>query len=182
MNNFKVVFSSVVVALLLIIASLFVYKKFFSVKVRYIKTAELVEKYEGMKEAKELYSKKMSTWQSNVDTLESDYRRSAIKFDGEKAKLSSAEKAIQQQSLLNQESNIRGYVEQIEKLAQEEDNKMTLAVINQINQFVEEYSKQKGYDVVLGTNASGTLLYGNKDLDITEEILVELNNYYLDKK
>ena len=182
MNNFKVVLFSVVVSLFLIITSLVIYKNFFSVQVRYIKTAELVDKYAGMKEAKDLYSQKMSGWQSNIDTLENDYRRSAIKFEAEKNKLGASEKVAQQQSLLKQESNIRAYVEQIEKLAQEEDNKMTLSVINQINQFIEEYSKKKGYDVVLGTNASGTLLYGNNDLDITQEILSELNNYYLDKK
>jgi len=182
MNNFKVLLLSVVISLFLIITSLFIYKKFFSIEIRYIKTAELVDKYAGMKEAKELYSKKLSGWQSNIDTLESDYRRSAIKFESDKAKLSASEKVSQQQSLMKQQSNIRAYVEQIEKLAEEEDGKMTLTVINQINQFIEEYSKKKGYDVVLGTNASGTVLYGNASIDITQEILEELNNYYLDKK
>ncbi len=182
MNNGKVIILSTLISAILIALTLGVYITFFSTQVRYLKTGDVVEKYAGMKEAKIDYKKKMDAWQSNIDTLESDYRRASLKFETEKKSMSQAEKNIQYQNLAKQEMNIRAYVERIEAQAKEEDEKMTGMVINQINEFIKDYSVKHRYDIVLGTNKSGTLLYSADHLDITEDLIKELNNYYLDKK
>ena len=50
--------------------------------------------------------------------------------------------------------------------------------MSQINSFVKQYAEQEGYDIILGTTQSGSLLYANNALDITEEIVEALNQYY----
>jgi outer membrane protein len=55
---------------------------------------------------------------------------------------------------------------------------MTEGVLNQVNSFIEEYSKNKGYDLVIGTTTSGNLLYAREYMDITDEVLKALNENY----
>ena len=45
---------------------------FITPKIAYVRIGEVVNKYEGMLEAKNSYKDKMSSWQANVDTLELD--------------------------------------------------------------------------------------------------------------
>jgi Skp family chaperone for outer membrane proteins len=54
-------------------------------------------------------------------------------------------------------------------------------VLNQINDFIKKYSEDHGYTFVFGTTNDGTLLFGNKGVDITEDVLEELNTEYSGK-
>ena len=52
----------------------------------------------------------------------------------------------------------------------------------EINDFVKEYAKEKGYNFVLGTSGEGgTVMYGEEKADITEDVLVQLNKAYKSK-
>ncbi|HSZ71426.1 MAG TPA: OmpH family outer membrane protein [Cytophagaceae bacterium] len=150
-------------------------------KVVYVRVAEVVNKYEGMLEAKNSYKQKMANWQANVDTLELDYQKMVSKYQLESASMSAGQKKEREESLRTQRQNVQNYITTLEKKAQEEDEKMTKAVINQINASIEEYAKSKGYDYVLGTTNEGNILYGVKSNDITDETLVYLNNQYKQK-
>lgn len=154
-----------------------------SPKIAYVRSSELVSKYRGMQEASALYKDKMAKWQSNIDTLEADYQRSVGKYNLDFSKLSATLRKESQESLEKQRQNIQQYVKTLDEKAREEDEKMTVGVINQINSFVESYGKDKGYDFIFGTTQDGNILYGAKGKDITEDIITALNNSYkADKK
>lgn len=149
-----------------------------SPKIGYVRSSELVNKYAGMQEASVIYKKKMAQWQSNIDTLESDYQRSVGKYNLEFSKSSTAVRKEQEALLEKQRQNIQQYVKTLEDKARDEDQKMTDGVIHQINSFVEEYGKSHHYDFILGTTQQGNILYGAKAKDITEEVLEALNENY----
>ena len=118
-----------------------------------------------MKEARELYQKKEQQWQAELDTLQADYQRARM------AGLSEVE-------LVHFAQNIQQYSQQVAQSAEEEDRKMTQAVLDQINAFVESYGQEQGYDLILGTTLDGNILYAREVLDITEEVLDALNRQY----
>jgi len=53
---------------------------------------------------------------------------------------------------------------------------------NQVNQFIEDYGKEKQYRFVLGATGEGTIMFGDKHVDVTDETLAYLNNRYNDKE
>lgn len=134
-------------------------------RLAYVRSEVLVNEFQGMKEAGQAYQQKQREWQSNLDTLQTDFARA------EKAGASAAQ-------LAGISQNIQQYAAQVEQLAREEDRKMTQAVLEQINTFVEQYGKEKGYDLILGTTTAGNILYGKPGIDITEELLEALNKHY----
>ena len=129
----------------------------------YIISDTLVEEYQGMKDAKVAFQQKQMTWQANIDSLQSQYQK-ALKKEPKKAQL-----FLQ---------NVNKYRTQIQNLSQQEDQKMTQAVLGQINTFTELYGKKHGYDLILGTTSDGSILYGSDRLDITDQLLIALNHYY----
>ncbi|WP_028980229.1 OmpH family outer membrane protein [Sporocytophaga myxococcoides] len=156
--------------------------KFTSPKIGYVRSGELVKNFEGMKEAKNIYKSKMEKWQANIDTLQGDYRSAVSKYTNDLPGLSKKEKEERELYLGKQEQGIRDYVKSLEEKAKEEDEKMTQAVLNQINSYIKEYGENHGYDVILGLTQEGNVLYGNDSKDITEDLLKGINDWYKNKE
>ncbi|MEP7265008.1 MAG: OmpH family outer membrane protein [Bacteroidota bacterium] len=65
----------------------------------------------------------------------------------------------------------------------EEDNKQLSAqydkeILDQLNQYVRDYGAAKGYDYIYGNDSNGSLMYGDKKLEITAEVLEYINAKY----
>lgn len=150
----------------------------FEDRIAYVRSSELVYGYIGMKEAQNRYEEKAEIWQANVDTLQKEFQLAVSKYTADVASLSDVDKERRKKTLSVQQENLVGYSKALNSKAKEEDEKTTQAVLNQINSFVEEYGTQNGYNVILGTTLSGSLLYGDDAIDITEEILDAMNRAY----
>ena len=138
----------------LLIAQLFI-AKHYCPNIAFVRSDKLLSEYLGMKEAKDAFTQKQMLWQNNLDSLNHDIR----KYRDTKG---ASKERIQQL-----EQNVAQYTEAINKLAQEEDMKSTDLVYQQINMFIEDYGKKKGYSMIFGSGNSGALLYGADAHDIT---------------
>jgi outer membrane protein len=59
--------------------------------------------------------------------------------------------------------------------AARENEQSTREIVEQIRVVVDQIAQQRGYDMVLDA-ASGSIIYANRELDMTAEVLQELNN------
>jgi len=144
-------------------------------EVAYVRSQDLVYGYFGMKEAINEFETKKTLWQGNIDTLSFDFKRSVDKLRSEADKLNEEQLAQRQNILQKQQDDLYTYRDAITAKMKEEEDKMLEGVLNQVNSFVESYAKDHNIDVVLGTTSSGSLLYGEGSMDITEDILTALN-------
>lgn len=150
-------------------------------QIAYVRSYDLIEKYQGTIEAKVDFNKKKNDLTANVDSLKFDFEREKQKYFQEGKSLSPQQRMAREEYLNAQHARVMQYSEVADQKIQDEDKAMMQTVLNQVNSFVEEYAKEKGYDVILGTTLSGSLLYGDKSLDVTDALLVELNNHYKGK-
>ncbi len=144
----------------------------------YIDVAKIIEKYQGMTDARKSYQQKTTVWQSNIDTLKveldkvfQDYGKNASKMTAKEAELSRELLKTKEQQYLQYKDNIR-------QKAMEEDKKMTETVLLKVNLFLKEYGNSKGYAFIFAANGNGSMAYADERLDITEEVLVKLNQAY----
>ncbi len=149
-----------------------------SLKIGYVRSQDLVYNYSGMKEAQNKFKQKQEKWQANKLSLESDFQKELEKFKKESEGLSEKEKQKSQLHLRQMQENIKKYEQSLLQLAEEQDTKMTEGVLNQVNSFIEKYGIKNDYDLILGTTTSGSILYGRKIYDITDEILEAMNAAY----
>lgn len=76
------------------------------------------------------------------------------------------------------------YQNQLENLKNElqlksENNR--LSVLEKINKEVEVFAKENKYQLLLGANGTGSILYAEKDKEVTNEFIEFLNSRYNDK-
>lgn len=65
----------------------------------------------------------------------------------------------------------------------EEDNYMNKAkyeeqILKQLNQYVRDFAEKHGYSFIYGADGTGNLMYGDRSLDITEEVKKYVNDKY----
>jgi outer membrane protein len=168
----------VFVSLLTIIVTFLLFKVNKIPNIAYVKSADLIYGYEGMREAQQLQQKKTDQLKSNIDTLQLDFQKTVNEYNLDFPKLSKQERITREKLLLAQQNNLKQYTKNIQGSIEQSDNKLTEGVLNQINSFVEEYAKQHGYDMVFGTTTSGNILYAGIYMDITNDVLSILNAKY----
>lgn len=150
-------------------------------KIAYIETNALMPKYEGFKKAQVEYQKKAAYWKTQSDTLLKGWQTELKAYEKERGKLSAKERELKEQLLTNKQQQIGNYRNSIDKKAKEEEEKMMQTVFSEINDYVSDFGKKRGYQFILGANGSGNILYANKASNLTDVILDGLNKEYARK-
>ena len=147
----------------------------------YVDVNKLLEGYNRTKIDREAFNKKASAMKANVDSLMTDWQNELKTYEKERASMTKKELELKQQLLQNKQQQIGNYQQAIQKQIQEEDQKMTQTVINDINGFITDYGKENGYKIILGAKGDGNIMYAQEASDLTQTILDELNRQYQGK-
>jgi len=83
-------------------------------------------------------------------------------------------KIQEQQYFLKEKQTNDAYAETAEQY--------TAQIWKQLNQYIQEYGDQHGYDYIYGLKSEGELMYGKKSHDITDELVKVVNDKYNNEK
>jgi len=106
-----------------------------------------------------------------LDSTETRIRQEQVKL----SKDSPAEELqAYQHKLMEYEAMGKRFEDQNNKLSAQYD-----AIIwKQLDAYIKEYGDAKGYDIILGTNGTGNVVYASEALDATEELIEFINTKY----
>lgn len=132
-------------------------------KLVYVNPTKLLQGYHSAQAQHELFQAKARDWQLRIDSLGTELQalRSAP----------AATRAAKEQQLGQ-------YREAIQQRAQQENQRLTQAVLAEINAYLKQYGKEKGYTFILGATESGNIVYAADGTDITDDVLKGLNAQY----
>lgn len=141
----------------------------------YVDVNKLLDGYKRTKVVRAEFEVKAKTLKSNIDSLVVDWQKELKTYEKERSKYSKKELELKQELLSSKQQQLNNYQQAIQKQIQEEDKKATQTVVNDINDYVKEYGKKKGYKIIFGAGGNGNIMYADKSTDLTEEILEGLN-------
>lgn len=76
------------------------------------------------------------------------------------------------------------YVKQ--KMFAEDNERMTMQfeeqIWKQLNQYAQDYGKEKGYTILFGANGDGGIMYADQGVNVTEELKAYVNEQYKGSK
>ena len=141
----------------------------------YVDVNKLLEGYKRTKVVRGEFEVKAKTLKANVDSLVVGWQNELKIYEKERSKMSKKELELKQELLGNKQQQINNYQQAIQKQIQEEDKKATQTVINDINDYVKDYGKQQGHQIIFGASGSGNIMYANEASDLTQTVLDGLN-------
>ncbi|WP_375416486.1 OmpH family outer membrane protein [uncultured Hymenobacter sp.] len=150
-------------------------------KIAYVESGKLLDGYQGMKDARKAFETKAKGWERQNQTLLTGFKTAVEQYQKSADGLTAEQRAATEQKLGAQQQQVAQQQQQLQQQAQEEEAKLTSTVLGRINKQVEAYGKARGYQLILIAAPSGTIAYGQKDLDITAPVLTYLNSEYRKK-
>lgn len=146
-------------------------------RIAYVDIDTLEANYTYLKTKKEEFTRRQSSMkaelQNSAEQMQRDYanvQRKAQAGTLTQAEYQSAEKRLgqMQQSLQTREAALT------EQLLKEQDE-FNRELQTRLDKFLEEYNSDKRFDYILSYSKSGSILYADKSLNITNEVIEGMN-------
>lgn len=144
----------------------------------YVDVNKLIDGYNRTKEVRAEFETKAKTLNANVDSLMVNWQDELKAYEKERSKMTKKELELKQQLLSNKQQQLNNYQQAIQKQIQEEDQKATQTIINDINDYVKLYGKENDYDIIFGATGAGTIMYASEMADLTDKVLEGLNKEF----
>lgn len=150
----------------------------FDGKIAYVESSKMLDGYQGMKDARKAFESKARGWEKQNQQMLASFKGAVEAYQKQAPALTEQQRAATEQKLQAQQQQVGQQQQQLQAQAQEEEGKLTQKVLESVNKKVEAYGKAHGYKLILIAAPSGTIAYGEKDLDITPQVLTYLNAGY----
>ncbi len=133
--------------------------------------------YFDMRKELEANSRKL---EAELNSKSRTFEKEAMDFQDkvQKGLVTRSEAQQLQTALANKEQELYRLRDEMRmQLAEEEQVKLRI-IQNSITEYLKEYNTNKGFHIILSSTFGGTMLYGHPALDITNEVLLGLNEKY----
>lgn len=138
--------------------AIFLIIRYTSRKVVYVDTIKLVNEYHLKKDLEKKGENSLLQYKNNIDSI-----NTGLKINPGDQKL--------KQALTAQQNEFSYTYNAISK-------DINTQVWSRLNPLINKFGKANHYDIIVGANGMGTVLYGTDALDITDNVIQYANNAY----
>lgn len=178
LNKITIFFLAVITSLLVLIGFLVFNKNADTTIV--LDSNKVFENYQGFKEAQDIYEKKIESMSESYKAQNMFFEKKKLEFGKLKGKLTKAQIKIHENELVGIRNTLTQLKKAIATKSINEEQKILDGVYNKVNDFVKRYAEKNNIELVLGANASGTIIYSSHIVDKTDKIIELLNREYTD--
>lgn len=144
----------------------------------YIDNTKLINQYQEKIDLENSLKQKVENYSRKRDSLSRVFQAEAKQFETEAQKLNQNTAQKKYNELMQKSQLLQQHLIQEEQAIQAESQTKMDTLLTKVKKFVKDYGKSKGYTYILGANEGGSVLYGNDDKNITDEVLQALNQAY----
>jgi len=152
-----------------------------SLSIVFVETDSLLSKYDYSVELTEMMIKKEENIRATLNEKSTNLQKEAQDFQRKLQNQAFATRARAEQEnnrLVKRQKDLQELNNRLRNELAAENQKNSLQLQDSIRTFLKEYSQKKGYDFILSNSGLDNILYGNKALNITNEVVKELNKRY----
>jgi outer membrane protein len=152
--------------------------------IAYVNIDTVIHQYAMYEEFKGKFTGKQQLFESEMTNKSKTYQISVQDYQNkvQKGLITRAEAADKEQQLGAEQQKLIQLRDQYQSQLAEEEQVMNRQILNSVMEYLTEYNKDKGYNYILGNTFGGNVLYANKALDITKDVLKGLNEKYKTEK
>ena len=149
----------------------------------YLNSDSLSEKYQYFKDIKAKLESKVKKAQADLQSKSTAFQREVADYQKNAATMSADDRQATEQKLARKQDELARLDQTASSsLAKDESDEFN-NVYNKITEFLKKHASENGYKLVLTYSKSNpTVLYADPSLEITNEVIKQLNEEYKPKK
>ena len=151
------------------------------VNIAFVNIDTILLKYTLAVELNDLLTKKQANMKSKLEKNARDFEKDAQIFQDKLQRgifLTQQRAEEAQQQLLMRQQEIQKLEYDYTTQLSMEQQKMNSQLFDSVSNYIKVFNTPESFQVILGQSLTSNILYGSKQLDITNEILNGLNNRY----
>ncbi|MFD2517370.1 OmpH family outer membrane protein [Salinimicrobium flavum] len=145
-------------------------------KTAYVDTTKLIQEYSEMKEVEASFTQKSEKMKAELDSVATGFQNEVREYQENMATMSQAERQAAEQELRQKQQMLQQQQQMRSGLLRQESDVVIDSLVTKVKDFVKAYGEEHDYTYIFGSNESANIMYAKEGLDITEEILEELNS------
>lgn len=149
-------------------------------RIGYIDSERIFRKYEAASEAKTAFNEEVEKYRAKADTMKRELQKAQEEYEAQKAMLSEEARAAKEQEIAGLRQRFTDFTQSVWgehgklELKQQE---LLGPLVKKINEAVKKIAEKEGYTMILDI-AERSIVYAEPNLDITDEVITELNKKY----
>jgi len=146
-------------------------------RIGYIDSSRIFLEYKDAQEAQARFDRQVQGWRDEAAEKEKTVQQLRQEVRDQAPILSALKRQEKEAALQRSISEYETFIQEIwgpQGRATQENTRATEEIVGQVRQVVEKIASQKGLELVFDS-ASGFLIYADRTLDLTAEVITELN-------
>ncbi len=146
-------------------------------KIAYVNLDTLGDRYEYFKIQKADFEKRQANMEAEVERLAQNLQNEYAAFQkkAQAGSLSQADGEAAQKKLAGMQQNVETRRQALGAQLMKEQDAFNKELQDRLDNYLIKYNADKGYDFILSYVKGGNILFANKALDITEDIIKGMN-------
>ena len=144
----------------------------------YIDSSRIFQEYADARDAQQRFDRLVQGWRDEANEKEKAVTQLRQEARDQSPILSAMKRQEKETALQRAVSDYEGFIQDVwgpTGRAAQENDRATAEIVQQIRAAVEKVAASKGLEVVLDA-ASGFIVYADKSLDLTTDVITELNS------
>jgi outer membrane protein len=154
-----------------------------TISVAFVNNDSILSNYELVKKMRADLEAKGKRLEGEVASRQKAFEKDAAYFQEQVAKKAISDKSAQE-IYAQLQQNQQGIYQLRDRYAaelQQSEMDMNVALIDSVMNFLKRYNDKYKFDYILGFTKGGNILYANDTLDVTKDVIRELNTAYKEK-
>lgn len=147
------------------------------VKIGYIDSERIFNEYKAVSEAQAQFDRDVEAWKKEAEQTERELQSMQEELESQRLLLSEGALQEKQMALQTMASEYERFIQSVwgptGRIAQR-NAELTRPIMDKVRQVVDKLAAEQGYSLIFDA-ADGNIVYGEKSLDLTDQVLTELN-------
>lgn len=144
-------------------------------KTGYVDTTRLLQEYSEMKEVETEFTAKSESLKTQLDSVARIFQQEVMVYQENMATMSQTERAEAEGDLMRKQQMLQQSSQMQSNQLRVESDQVIDSLVTKVKDFVSEYGEKNDYTYIFGSNESANIMFAKEGLDITDEVLEELN-------
>jgi outer membrane protein len=146
--------------------------------VAYVNSDSLLSNYDYFSDLEKKFMERRDKLNAEYQNRAEGLQREISDFQNTAGNMTISQARAVEEDLRKKQQNLMMYQEQLGQQLRREEAEMNSDLYDQVSEYLQEYGKNKNLQLVLTYTKGSGVLYANDSLNITEEVIVGLNETY----
>ncbi len=147
-------------------------------KIAFVHTDSVINKYDFFKKKSEEITEKGKKLDLDLQARAKGFEQEVAMFQQTGGSLTQNQIRAKQDELMQKEQNLISYRNNLMQELSTDESKLLNDVYEQVQEYMKEYAKENGIDLILSHTRGGAIWYATDAIDLTKSVTEGLNKKY----